>query len=64
MILSRSFCNDILFSDRPDREEIFVREVKRLRSAEAQLLREQPAFFAENHRLLRSLVAMILEGKP
>ena len=64
VILSRSFCNDILFSDRPDREEIFVREVKRLRSAEAQLLREQPTFFAENHRLLRSLVAMILEGKP
>ena len=64
VILSRSFCNDILFSDRPDREEIFGREVKRLRSAEAQLLREQPTFFAENHRLLRSLVAMILEGKP
>ena len=64
VILSRSFCNDILFSDRPDRETVFVREVRRLRSAEAELRRMPPAFFEENHRRLQALVWGILEEMP
>ena len=62
VILSRSFCNDILFSDLPDREEIFVREVARLREAEAQMHQMDDAFFEENHRELRRIVSKILEG--
>ena len=62
VILSRSFCNDILFSDLPDREEIFVREVARLREAEEQMHQMDDAFFEENHRELRRIVSKILEG--
>lgn len=64
VILSRSFCNDILFSDRPDREEVFVREVHRMQEAEADLRRRDSAFFEENHRRLQQIVAQILEGTP
>lgn len=64
VILSRSFCNDILFSDRPDRERIFAQEVEALRSAEARLRGQPPEFFAENHRQLRNVVAGIREAMP
>lgn len=64
VILSRSFCNDILFSDRSDREAVFTREVQSLREAEAGLRRNPPEFFEENHRRLQAVVAKILEGKP
>lgn len=64
VILSRSFCNDILFSDRPDREAVFAREVRSMREAEAGLRRNPPEFFEENHRLLQAVVAKVLEGKP
>lgn len=62
VILSRSFCNDILFSDRPDREEVFIREVARLRQAEAQMHTEDAAFFQENHRQVQRIVSKIVEG--
>ena len=62
VILSRSFCNDILFSDRPDREEIFTREVARLRRAELEMRDRDEAFFADNHRELQRIVSRILEG--
>ena len=62
VILSRSFCNDILFSERPDREEIFTREVARLRQAEADMQTKDAAFFAENRRELQRIVSRILEG--
>ena len=62
VILSRSFCNDILFSDFPDRESIFAREVEKLRTAEARMQKEEPAFFAENRRRLQQIVSKILEG--
>lgn len=61
VILSRSFCNDILFSDRPDREEIFAQEVRRLREAEEMLRQKDDAFFGENRRLLRQIVARVVE---
>ena len=61
-ILSRSFCNDILFSDRPDRHETFVRELQRLRSAELEMRSRDEAFFLENHRRVQQLVARIVEG--
>lgn len=64
VILSRSFCNDILFSDRPDREAVFTREVLCLREAEANLRRKSPEFFTENHRLLQQIVEKIREGTP
>ena len=62
VILSRSFCNDILFSERPDREEIFTREVARLRQAEADMQTKDASFFAENRRELQRIVSRILEG--
>ena len=62
VILSRSFCNDILFSDRPDREEIFIREVARLRQAEMQMHSQDAAFFRENHRQVQRIVSKIVEG--
>lgn len=62
VILSRSFCNDILFSDRPDREEIFVQEVARLRRAEMQMHSRDAAFFRENHRQVQRIVSKIVEG--
>ena len=62
MILSRSFCNDILFSDRPDREEIFIREVARLRRAETEMQDRDDVFFADNHRELQRIVSRVLEG--
>ena len=61
VILSRSFCNDILFSDRPDREDIFIREVARLRQAEADMQKREPEFFAENRRELQRIVSRIVE---
>lgn len=61
VILSRSFCNDILFSGRPNRNEIFAREVEKLRSTEARMRGEPPAFFEENHRQVQQIVAQILE---
>ena len=62
VILSRSFCNDILFSDRPDREDIFIREVARLRQAEADMQTRDAEFFADNRRELQRIVSRILEG--
>ena len=62
VILSRSFCNDILFSDRPDRHDTFVRELQRLRSAELEMRSRDEAFFLENHRRVQQLVARIVEG--
>ena len=62
VILSRSFCNDILFSDRPDREDIFIREVARLRRAETEMQDRDDAFFADNHRELQRIVSRVLEG--
>ena len=62
VILSRSFCNDILFSDRPDREDIFIREVTRLRQAEQDMMTQDAAFFADNRRELQRIVSRILEG--
>ena len=62
VILSRSFCNDILFSDRPDRHEIFVRELTRLREAERNMRTEDAEFFRENRRRLQQIVARITEG--
>ena len=62
VILSRSFCNDILFSDRPDREDIFIREVSRLRQAEGKMLAKDAEFFADNRRELQRIVSRILEG--
>ena len=62
VILSRSFCNDILFSDRPDREVVFTREVRRMKEAETELRRNPPEFFRENHLQLRRIVDGILEG--
>lgn len=64
VILSRSFCNDILFSDHPDRENVFVREVEALRAAESALRLQKPEFFAENHRRLQQIVAGIVEAIP
>lgn len=64
VILSRSFCNDILFSDRPDRERVFAREVEALRAAEAALRLQKPEFFEENHRQLRQIVEEIVEAIP
>ena len=64
VILSRSFCNDILFSDRPDREQVFAREVEALRAAESALRLQKPEFFAENHRRLQQIVAGIVEAIP
>ena len=61
VILSRSFCNDILFSDRPDREDIFIREVARLRQAEADMQKRGSEFFAENRRELQRIVSRIVE---
>ena len=61
VILSRSFCNDILFSDRPDREEIFTREVALLRRAEMDMQTKDAAFFADNRRQLQRIVSRILE---
>ena len=61
VILSRSFCNDILFSDRPDREDIFIREVARLRQAEADMHKRGSEFFAENRRELQRIVSRIVE---
>ena len=62
VILSRSFCNDILFSDRPDREDIFTREVALLRQAEAEMHTRDAEFFADNRRELQRIVSRILEG--
>ena len=62
VILSRSFCNDILFSDRPDREVVFTREVRRMKEAETELRRNPPEFFRDNHLQLRRIVDGILEG--
>lgn len=62
VILSRSFCNDILFSDRPDREAVFAREVEKLRTAESELRTRDAAFFAKNHRRLQQIVAGITEA--
>lgn len=62
VILSRSFCNDILFSDRPDREDIFIRELSRLRQAEMEMQSQDSAFFADNRRELQRIVSRILEG--
>ena len=62
VILSRSFCNDILFSDRPDRHEIFLRELMRLREAEQDILTRDEAFLQENHRRMQQIVARITEG--
>ena len=64
VILSRSFCNDILFSDRPDREQVFAREVEALRAAESALRLQKPEFFEENHRRLQQIVAGIVEAIP
>ena len=64
VILSRSFCNDILFSNRPDREAVFAREVRSLREAEAGLRRNPPEFFRENRRRFQEIVSKILEDKP
>ena len=64
VILSRSFCNDILFSDRPDREAVFAREVRSMREAEAGLRRNPPEFFRENRRRFQEIVSKILEDKP
>lgn len=64
VILSRSFCNDILFSDRPDREAVFALEVERLRRAERQLRSADAHFFAENRRCLQEIVGRILENMP
>lgn len=61
VILSRSFCNDILFSSRPDREDIFIREVARLRQAEADMQQRDTEFFAENRRELQRIVSRIVE---
>ena len=61
VILSRSFCNDILFSSRPDREDIFIREVARLRQAEADLQQRDTEFFAEHRRELQRIVSRIVE---
>lgn len=64
VILSRSFCNDILDSDRPDREEIFLREFDRLRSVEAELRTRDEAFFRENLRQIQRIVARYMEDIP
>lgn len=61
VILSRSFCNDILFSSRPDRNGVFAREVDKLRSSEAQMRSMAPAFFAENHEKVRQIVEQVKE---
>ena len=61
VILSRSFCNDILFSSRPDREDIFIREVARLRQAEADMQQRDAEFFAKNRRELQRIVSRIVE---
>lgn len=61
VILSRSFCNDILFSNRPGRDRIFAQEVDKLRSAEMRMLREAPVFFEENRRQVQRIVAQVLE---
>ena len=61
VILSRSFCNDILFSDRPDREETFRREVESLRSAESRMRTMDPEFFEANRRRLQRIVARLTE---
>ena len=64
VILSRSFCNDILFSDRPDREEVFARELQKLRTAESRMRTMDAAFFQENRRQLQRIVNRILEEHP
>lgn len=61
VILSRSFCNDILFSVRSDRREVFALEVEKLRSAENRMRLESPEFFEENRRQVRQIVAEIME---
>lgn len=61
VILSRSFCNDILFSDRPDRDTVFAREVRKLRETEAQMRAMPESFFRENRAKLQRIVARITE---
>lgn len=63
VILSRSFCNDILFSDRADRTSILAKEVARLRRAEAEMRTQPEEFFLENHRKLQQIVNRIAEGR-
>lgn len=61
VILSRSFCNDILFSDRPDSGAVFTEEVQKLRRAEARMRRMPDEFFRENRRQLKHIVAQITQ---
>lgn len=61
VILSRSFCNDILFSNRANRDQVFAQEVDKLRSAETRMHGEAPIFFEENHRQVQRIVAQVLE---
>lgn len=62
VILSRSFCNDILLSSRPDAAEIFRQEVRRMREAELALQDRDEAFFRENREQLCRIVDSIVRG--
>lgn len=63
VILSRSFCNDILFSDHPDRDEVFAREVRKLRDTEDRMRAMPDSFFRENRKELQAIVSRILEAQ-
>ena len=63
VILSRSFCNDILFSDRSDRTTVLAREVAQLRRAEAEMRTQPEEFLLENQRKLRQIVERIVEDR-
>lgn len=61
VILSRSFCNDILFSSRVNRNEVFFREVRKLRDTENEMRGMSPDYFEENRRQMQQIVDQILE---
>lgn len=61
VILSRSFCNDILFSGRPDSAAVFTQEVQKLRHAEAAMRTREDAFFLENRDRVRQIISQITE---
>lgn len=61
VILSRSFCNDILFSGRPDRAAVFAQEVQKLRRTEEQMRTRDDSFFRQNREQVRRIISQITE---